>query len=635
MSIKTLRKRIALVAVSALGVGLLSVAPASAATSLTTNVSASRLFISTTASTTGSASWANNGAASTDGKSIGYISETSATPTTAANGGVLLATGAAATAVVYAGAQIAFAASNIAATNNSGVSVVVTGGTLSGIAGTGGTASINGSATTAVVDAATASGDEDYSIYGVLTVSAPAGSTATLTAYAGADITGTTTATNGALLGTWTFTVASASLSQAYSAADSTITVQAPIAKGATPSTSVGYDNTALIPNGQVGYIYMDLEDAYGAQIVAASTVSLTATSSASTIIGHATAASANSYAATAQLTSIAGANAGVYYIVVNQPVANTAGSTTVTIQLNGATIATKTLRWSGIAASLVVDTANSANIFSQGYSPTYDGGGAVAVSTRNLNIIYVVKDAAGNAIDVADAATKLSVSDATGSMAGAALAQADSTGTAAAGTVDFVAQTSSEGYGLATMSNISSILDGAGTYRLAYVNAAGTVIKSPVINATVSAGANTFEAAWDKAQYNPGDIATLTITAKDAKGNLVADGVALGTTALITVNTDGLTHATASCDGTAIQATTVVYSGGKKICKFAVKNTPGAYSYTVSIPTASSQAATVGTAKIVSATTSVTNAEVLAAIVKLIASINKQIKALQKSLRR
>jgi hypothetical protein len=379
----------------------------------------------------------------------------------------------------------------------------------------------------------------------------------------------------------------------------------------------------------------MDLEDAYGAQIVAASTLSLTATSSDSTIIGHATAASANSYAATAKLTSITGANAGVYYIVVNQPVANTAGSTTVTIQLNGATIATKTLRWSGIAASLVVDTANSASIFSQGYSPTYDGGGAVAASTRNLNIIYVVKDAAGNAIAVADAATKLSVSDATGSMAGAALAQADSTGTAAAGTVDFVAQTAADGYGLATMSNISSILDGAGTYRLAYVNAAGTVIKSPVINATVSAGANTFEAAWDKAQYNPGDIATLTITAKDAKGNLVADGVALGTTALITVNTDGLTHATASCDGTAIQATTVTYFGGKKTCKFAVKNTPGAYSYTVSIPTASSQAATVGTAKIVSATTTVTDAEVLASIVKLIASINKQIRALQKSLRR
>jgi hypothetical protein len=239
------------------------------------------------------------------------------------------------------------------------------------------------------------------------------------------------------------------------------------------------------------------------------------------------------------------------------------------------------------------------------------------------------VKDAAGNAVDVADAATKLSVSDATGSMVGASLSQTDVAGTAAAATIDAILQTPSLGYGVATMLIPASSLNGAGTYMLKYVNSAGTSLKSAANSATVSSGAASFSASWDKASYATGDIATLTITAKDSKGNLVADGVVLGTGALVTTNSDGLASVTTSCDSTGIP--TATWTAGSKVCKFAVKNAAGSYSYTAIVPTSTSQTSATGTVKITDASGSVSNADVLKSIVALIASINKQIQALQK----
>jgi hypothetical protein len=174
-----------------------------------------------------------------------------------------------------------------------------------------------------------------------------------------------------------------------------------------------------------------------------------------------------------------------------------------------------------------------------------------------------------------------------------------------------------------------ASSLSGAGTYMLKYVNAVGATIKSAAINATVSAGAASFTASWDKASYATGDIATLTITAKDANGQLVADGVVLGAGSLVTTNSDGLASVTSSCDGAAAETTT--YSGGSKVCKFAVKNEAGSYAFTAKVATSVDQAAVTGTVKVTDASGAVSNADVLKSIVALIASINKQIQALQK----
>jgi hypothetical protein len=78
------------------------------------------------------------------------------------------------------------------------------------------------------------------------------------------------------------------------------------------------------------------------------------------------------------------------------------------------------------------------------------------------------------------------------------------------------------------------------------------------------------------------------------------------------------------------------MFSGGKKTYKFIVGSTEGSYSMSVDLPkfnsTTYAQAAVTVPYKI-SGSGAVSNADVLKAIVSLIASINKQIAALQKAL--
>jgi len=640
MSIKTLRKRIALVAVSALGAGLMSVvaapvANASAVTYAANNAvaAAGEFRISTTASTTGAAV-ADNGTVADLGKasvmtSLGWVSKTS-TGGTAGTGMVSLGNGTdvTATAVVLSGAKIAFAIGGIA-TANVGKSVTVTGGTLSNLRAAGGgtlayetSTVLNGSATTAFHDASSAHANV---LAGVFNITAAVGGTATITVFEGANVNGTDTATNGDLVGTITFTVASADVAGVVNLANSTVAQQAGIAPGVAASTTLTYDTASRMTNGNVGIIYVDLLDAYLSSVTTGTfTVSTTAGTVNAVVAGSA--ASSDSYAATGTFDSVSNSS-GKFYVYVNQPVVNTAGSSTVTMSLNGSLIGTKTLTWQGQAATIEV-LSTSSKIFANGYA-AYSSGDA-----KNLNIRYSIKDAAGNLVTVT---TYPTLSDQTGSMVGASLSPAADTtaGTATlAGVltnldVDVFAQTSSNGLGLATMRIPSSSLAGAGTYTLSFVNASGATIKSAVQNATVSRGStNSFTASWDKASYAPGDIAKLTISAKDAFGNAIADGTA-ATGLVRAVNSSGFTQV-----GTALSATSL-FSGGVITESYAVGNTEGAYNFSVALTTASGQDPVVGTLNVKATTATVTNAEVLAAIVKLIASINKQIRALQKSLRR
>ena len=623
MSTKTNFKRIALVAVTALGAGVLSVAPAYAAD----EAADSQFVLITQASSTGkgivnsdtgearSTGWITKGTAS------GATTGTTALADTTVTAGFMIAAAGGAdavTGVIYPGAQLAFSATTDEAVSGDALSIVVTGGTISDFDSAQGTEAVNGTRTIAVAVQATTT-DNNY-VKGLITANAAVGGNLTIAVYKGTTNTTTTTATNGVLIGSITLTVASASASGTYDAANSSIYVQPGIAEGATSSTEQAYDTATNLNNGQVGVIWVSTKDAYLSPV----TGQLNASASAgNVVITNSTVAAADSYSGSSTFDS-EGSWDGAGYVVVKQPTANTASTSVVTITLDGAVIATKTIKWNGIAASVSLVAASSASIFKNGYAAWTSG-----TDTTILNVVYSVKDAAGNAIDVANAQTALSISDQTGSMVGASLSQTDVTGTAAAANIDAILQTTSLGYGVATMLIPASSLSGAGTYKLKYVNSAGATIKSAAINATVSAGAASFTASWDKAQYNTGDIATLTITAKDSNGQLVADGVVLGTGALVTTNSDGLASVTSACDSANIATTT--YSGGSKVCKFAVKNTAGSYAFTAKVATSADQAAIAGTVKVVDASGAVSNADVLKSIVALIASINKQIQALQK----
>jgi len=607
MSTKTIKQRIALVAVTALSAGFISVvaAPAANADAFNAATAAGYVQISTVSDTDGTPD-VSAGIAST---SVGWVVDTSSTAATT-NSTTIIATGAK-TGNILAGAKLGIMASNSASAN---MSIVVTGGTLSSISDTAGATSttiLNGSATTVVT---TLSAADNVTTGAIFSVSAAAGSTATIAAYSGASntIAGTSTATGGTLLGIWTLTVVAASASGTMSVADSYAVQQACIVAGATTAgTTTAYDTTTRCNNGEVGQIYVDLYDAYSARVTGGALAAST-TAGKVNVVNSASVAAGDTYATTTAFDT-GNTTTNANYILVTQPTADTASSATVTITYKGAIVATKTISWNGAPASIAVDPTNT-------YKSFY--AGAVDTSTTYLaNVIYAVKDAAGNAITTS---TNPTVSDATGSMVGATLSTSASSATVYANAT----QTSARGYAISTMLvPAADVNKGAGTYRLKFVTPSGAAIYSQTMNATVSNGATAkFTASWDKASYVSGDIATLTITVTDQYGNLMAtDTPVTGLTDNLIV-ASGLTAVGGSCTSSS------KVTDGVRTCKYAAGNTAGSYSWSVDLTTAPvNQSAAVGVLKVTDATAAVSNADVLKSIVALIASINKQIQALQK----
>jgi len=130
-----------------------------------------------------------------------------------------------------------------------------------------------------------------------------------------------------------------------------------------------------------------------------------------------------------------------------------------------------------------------------------------------------------------------------------------------------------------------------------------------------------------------------LTITAKDSAGNLTNDFVYLGGNTTGDGATNPVSIAGAYMTPLTAPSSGDIFVSGVKKYKFIVGSTEGSYQLAIDLPkfnnTTYSQTAITVPYTIKSGSTAVSNAEVLAAIVKLIASINKQIRALQKSLKR
>jgi len=375
-----------------------------------------------------------------------------------------------------------------------------------------------------------------------------------------------------------------------------------------TSGTSI-FDTTSACINGRVGVVYVDLDDANGNNVT---TGVLTASSSAGFITSSGTTTTGSIIAAaTTGFATVTSDSDGRVWFYVKQPVSNAGGETVVTITLNGAVIATKTIKWTGDIATLAIN-ATSATSFSIGESTDTSEG-----NIGDAGVVYTAKDSAGNNLTLTSHPV---INTATGALVGATLSATTEQTTYAA------YQSSSLGYGYSTLLVPANTLSGSSTYSLKITNGAGATITSNTATVTVSRGAtNSFDASWDKASYSTGDVATLTITLKDAYGNLMATGTSLTGLSLDT-NTAGLSLFA----GTPCVATSTV-TAGVRTCKYSVLNTAGSYAYSVDVTTATPQSATIGTVKVAASSTEVTNADVLKSIVALIASINKQIQALQK----
>jgi len=342
------------------------------------------------------------------------------------------------------------------------------------------------------------------------------------------------------------------------------------------------------------------------AAAVTGGTLAATVTSGLVNVAAVYSTVSGDNYGATSAFDSATATSRN--YVLVTQPTANASGSSTVTITYNGTVVGTKTINFNGDVASIAVDPANSATVIGNGVTSTTSG------ASYALNVVYVYKDAAGNVLS----GLTPTLVDATGSMLGATLS------TSAETTVT-VPQSASLGYGASTINHAGGSAAanfGAGSYKIQVLNAAGAAIKSNEVKVNVaSTTTQTFTASFDKASYTPGEFAILTIEAKDSGGRLMPTGKTLP--GLVITVSSGLTATGAACDSAS------TFKAGIKKCTFAVGNTAGSYNWSVAFSSGSAQDPVTGSVKVTDG--AVSNAEVLKSIVALIASINKQIQALQK----
>jgi hypothetical protein len=536
MSIKTLRKRIALVAVSALGVGLLSVVPASAATPTITVSNANTLGVVTAA------------AGSLNGQTL--------TITSAGQVGVTLAAGTASSGI--------FTVSGGTITSISALQSGVTGASASG------TYLLTGSSTPTIVVKPNAGATQM-----VLKTFDTTADHASGTSYDKLTVSIVAATTVG-------------KLSSAYSFARLNTT------NGGSASTYTDVDGANYRSVTQEGYIDFSVRDENN-NVMPSSTV-ITATATNGALVAFASASQLGSSAST---TTGASGNGTIF---IATPTDYAPITTTVTISINGTAWISKSLTITGQLASIK--------------AVEYTIGRYASSGTTTGSVLLYSYDSAGNQL----ATSVVPVGSYYDSVVSAADTVTTSKTTYAAGT-------------------FTCINRGSANLQWYASNTVGTVIRSNVLPVRCAGDPYTFTASLDKASYKPGDVATLTITAKDSKGNLTNGTATLGTT-----ESSGKTTYAVSLTGGQLTvvtapttADTFTDADGSKKYKFTVGTTEGDYNMVVDLPKwqGSAQSAVTIPYKVSTGVTSVTNAEVLAAIVKLIASINKQIAALQKQLRK
>jgi hypothetical protein len=310
--------------------------------------------------------------------------------------------------------------------------------------------------------------------------------------------------------------------------------------------------------------------------------------------------------------------NAGL--VRIDQPTAGAPITTTVTISYNGTTVCTKTVSIRGAAAS--IEVSDIATVDLSGSGTDVDWHGETAASGSRAGHFYVtLKDSAGNIVYPATGDT-FSMDPATTTTTVTALAVA---------AADFATTT--------TSTNIRSKSSGTFTcgptagessVKIRHTTTAtGVTITSPAFVARCADDPYTYTASWDKASYVQGEIATLTVKFLDSKGNpansIDHPGAAVFVTPMLTAVT-----ATGAAD-------MLPNNKGEKTYTFTVGTpsgmTAGTYTSIIDFTSLTAVAATKATPtyKLSTGSEDASFQDVLKSVVALIASINKQIQALQK----
>jgi hypothetical protein len=568
MSTKTLKKRIAVVAVSALTAGFLSVASAPSANALSTVAITAPDIHMVAASAAGSA---------------GAIGQCSISSTALA--------------------------ADITTVNSTGT-VLAVGATINFDTTTNGTGNLTltGPATLAMVNTTTATISQDAKGVGFAD---NINNVATLTVTGAGDIV--VTAKNSATIGSGTAV-------KSFS-----ITAVTSCAEGATPVVANSFFSLRNDPNEEgttaddvmaaadlkyteKQYIAVELKNQYKADLTGTAGL-LTAEGTGNVLVGIDQDGTTNIGFASSK--AIDGDNIDIF-VQQNTTLAPGAPlTTTVTIKYNGVTLATKTLTFHGVGTSIVVDQAD------------------VTVGTSNSTgaFKFLVKDAAGNNLDTGLAGSTTpafgSFTAANASFVSAGIVQS------ATGTADSSGSTKANGTFACVAAASAPVSSGTQSVTIGALIGTTLIKSNPFTARCGDVNIRAFTASMDKVTYSPGEIATLTLGATDRHAAIVGDTATVGA-AFDQISIPGMTII-----GSAISSGDK-FTSGVKTYKFRVDQNEGSFVAQAQVSVHADAATAEKSVKTIQYTikasgSTVTNAEVLKSIVALIASINKQIQALQK----
>jgi hypothetical protein len=609
MSTKTLRKRIALATVVALGAGVLSLvstATANAAANVAAGTDATAaatygvLNIGTGTSLTGTAQLDNASVA--NNRSMGLVNVSDIA------GGLIAQTTQTAT-LLSTGVLSVYTTGNATAT--SALSIVVTGGRITANSGFNAAYSTLSASATALTTSGIPTGQPN-----LLAAAITPNTGVTLMTVQLFNATSTTGAaqaaapTSGSLVGQITVTIGATSSAGVVSLTKSGVYYTSAYNAAATTS-----DTSSLVTGGiavgtanynSIQYAQVRVRDAFANSVTLTNgLLQATATNGAYVKIypGSTTAVGTSS-------TDFTTSGQDGYNIAVSNPTTAPI-TTTLTVSYNGTVIGTKTFNFLGEVAKIVLSSPANGKI-----SNTTSNTASMAVYDAAGNSLYfTLGGTASTAIPGANlSSTAAPVTD----IASALSTNPDITsGVVTGGAVKFTCGSTA----------------GNKNIGVTFTNNSGTVVNSNVLNVSCSDKASTYTATLDKSTYVPGDIATLTFTFKDSKGNLANDVDAVSSSGKL-ITWSGSQISTAVTGYT--QATGYPYdytTNGVIKLKFIVGSTTGSYTGIADVPaldsTTTPQNAITIAYKVADGSTSLN--DVLKGIVDLIASINKQIAALAK----
>jgi hypothetical protein len=415
-----------------------------------------------------------------------------------------------------------------------------------------------------------------------------------------------------ALAGAITVTVVAASTGGTYSAAYSACNTATTSAAGSSTYPSGVDASSTPVANGGSWYIDFDIDDAYDASLPSTTNVTVSASNGALVSIGDAGSQPAVGTASTL-VTPTAPTNKTV------RVVQGAAGpvTTTVTITINATVACTKTVTIAGEVAKLTVSGVGTQDLGAAS-TAVYSSRDADADGRTDGLFTVVATDSAGNRVATSGVGTFSYVASTLTPIVQMVTVNSSAT-----------SNSSTSAYSSSLGAWTCGSTAGTSNVKVQYTNTStGTVITSDSFAARCAGAPHTYTASFDKASYVQGELATLTVKFLDSKGN-AANQTVLGAKSIITPMMTGVSSTTS--------ATSYAKADGTRSYTFTVGGTTavtaGSYVAVVDYTALTDVDATKATPayKVSTGSTDVAFSEVLKSVVALIASINKQIQALQK----